>query len=147
MTAESMIRVQLARVVLREESQEQWIHLRERDGERGFAIVIGLNEAAEIRRVLHGEATQRPLTHQLTHAVIEGLGGTLARVDIVDLRDNTFFATLIVTDRDGNEVGIDARPSDALALGLRSGCELRVAESVLEQVRTDLPGAGPDPLA
>ena len=141
MNDERMVPVRLSRVILREDSQRQWIHLQEVDGERGFPIVIGIGEAIEIRRVLHGESPPRPLTHQLLHAVIDRLGAKVERVDIVDLRDNTFFAELVLTDAAGNELAIDARPSDALALGLRSGCELRVAESVLEQVRTD---SGPD---
>lgn len=137
-----MIDVRLSRVVLREESQQQWIYLQEREGERGFPIVIGLTEAAEIRRVLHGQETQRPLTHQLAHTLIDSLDANLKSVDIVDLKDNTFFAELVLTTGDGDPVRVDARPSDALALGLRAGCDLRVAESVLEQVRTD---SGPEP--
>ena len=141
-----MIPIRLARVVLREDSPQQWIHLQEVEGERGFPIVIGLGEASEIRRVLHGESTPRPLTHQLACAVLEGLGGELRSVDIVTLRDNTFYATLVVGRSDGSEVRIDARPSDALAIGLRAGAPLRVAESILEQVRLDKGSAGPDPL-
>ena len=138
-----MIEVRLARVVVREGGEQQSIALQERGGERSFPIIIRTQEAREIRRVVTGEATPRPFTHQLTHAVIEGMGGQLLRVDVVDLRDNTFFAELIVGTPDGEEVAIDARPSDALALGLRAGCPLRVAESVLEQARTD--SSGPDP--
>jgi uncharacterized protein len=145
MDGDRMIDVRLSRVVLREDSPQQWIYLQEREGERGFPIVIGLGEAAEIRRVLHGQETQRPLTHQLAQGLIESLGGSLRRVDIVDLRDNTFFAELVLQNAGGEEVRVDARPSDALALGLRFGCDLGVAESVLEQVRTDS-GPGPDPL-
>jgi bifunctional DNase/RNase len=145
MTDDAMIAVRLARIVLREDSPQQWIHLQEQEGERGFPIVIGLSEASEIRRVLHGDTTPRPLTHQLAQGLIDGLGATLRGVDIVDLRDNTFYAELVLDGADGEEVRIDARPSDALALGLRSGCTLRVAESVLEQVRLDKGNAGPDP--
>lgn len=140
-----MIGVRLARIVLREDSPQQWIHLQEEEGERGFPIVIGLGEASEIRRILHGESTPRPLTHQLAQSVIDSLGASLSGVDIIDLRDNTFYAELVLTDGAGEEIRLDARPSDALALGLRAGCQLRVAESILEQVRMDQGTPDPDP--
>ena len=139
----NMIEVRLSRVVVRDGSDQQWIFLTEKDGERGFPIIIGTSEAHEIQRVLTHRQPQRPLTHQLAHAAIEALGGRLARVDIVDLRDNTFFARVVLV-RDEEEMQLDARPSDALALGLRAGCPIRVAESILESTRTDT--SGPDPL-
>ena len=145
MSDDKMIAVRLARIVLREDSPQQWIHLQEQEGERGFPIVIGLGEASEIRRILHGESTPRPMTHQLAQSVIDSLGASLSGVDIIDLRDNTFYAELVLTDGEGEEVRVDSRPSDALALGLRAGCQLRVAESILEQVRMDQGAAGPDP--
>lgn len=139
-----MIQVFPSRIVIRETSDQQWIFLRETGGERGFPIVIGITEAREIRRVLRREETERPLTHQLTHSILSALGGTVERVDITDLRSNTYYAELVVRDGSGSATTIDARPSDALALGLRVGCPIRVAESVLEEARTDK--SGPDPL-
>ncbi len=139
----NMIEVRLSRVVVRDGSDQQWIFLTEKDGKRGFPIIIGTNEAHEIQRVLTHRQPQRPLTHQLAHAAIEALGARLERVDIVDLRDNTFFARVVLV-RDEEEIQLDARPSDALALGLRAGCPIRVAESILESTRTDT--SGPDPL-
>ena len=139
----NMIEVRLSRVVVRDGSDQQWIFLTEKDGERGFPIIIGTSEASEIQRVLTNRQPQRPLTHQLCHAAIEALGARIERVDIVDLRDNTFYARVVLM-RDEEEVQLDARPSDALALGLRAGCPIRVAESILESTRTDT--SGPDPL-
>lgn len=141
-----MVEVVLGRIVIREGSDRQYIFLQERRGERGFPIVIGSNEATEIKRVVARVECERPLTHQLTYAVIEAFGARIHRCDIVDLRQNTFFAQLVLqTDSGDRTVVLDARPSDAIALALRAGCTLRVAESVLEQVRTDQ-GGGPDPL-
>ena len=139
-----MIDVRLSRIVIRNGTDQQWIFLSEVDGERGFPIIIGSNEAYEIHRVVTKQQPQRPLTHQLAYASIEALGATLRRVDIVDLRNNTFFAQLVLNDKAGDPAVVDARPSDALALGLRAQCPIRVAESVLEQARTDT--NGPDPL-
>ena len=142
---EPMVEVVLGRIVIREGSDRQYIYLQERGGPRGFQIMIGTNEAAEIQRVVARIQCERPLTHQLAFAAIEALGAHVRRCDIVDLRHNTFFAQLVL-QADGGErtIVLDARPSDAIALALRAGCTMRVAESVLEEVRSD--SSGPDPL-
>jgi bifunctional DNase/RNase len=140
-----LVPVELARIVIREASDQQFIFLRESGGSRGFPIVIGTGEACEIRRVVCDIRPERPLTHQLANEAIQKLGADLKRVDIVDLRNNTFFARIELVDASGETVAVlDARPSDALALALRAGCPIRVAESVLEQARTD--ETGPDQL-
>jgi bifunctional DNase/RNase len=140
-----MVEMMLGRIVIREGADRQYIFLAERGGARGFPIVIGNSEAAEIHRVVTRQELERPLTHQLTYSVIQALGAEIRRCDIVDLRSNTFFAQLVVQSKEGNSTAvIDARPSDAIALALRARCPIRVAESVLEQVRTD--ESGPDPL-
>lgn len=143
-----MIDVTLNRIVIREGSDQQYIFLRERAGARGFPIVIGTAEACEIRRVVQGIQPERPLTHQLAYESIKALGAELKRVDIVDLRNNTFFAQLVIQDERGERTAIvDARPSDAVALALRADCPMRVAESVLEAVRTDTSGPDSNPAA
>lgn len=140
-----MIPVVLVRIVIREITDQQYIFLRERDGQRGFPIVIGSSEALEIQRVVTGLQTERPLTHQLAYDTIRALGSDLRRVDIVSLRNNTFYAQIVLQNKKGElNAVVDARPSDAVALALRAGCPLRVAEDVLESVRTD--AGGPDPL-
>src|SRR5262245_29354266 len=83
-----MVDVGLGRIVIREGSEQQFIYLRELAGERGFPIVIGTPEACEIRRVVHGIQSERPLTHQLAFTLVQALGARLARVDIVDLKNN-----------------------------------------------------------
>jgi bifunctional DNase/RNase len=140
-----MVPVDLGRIVIREGADQQYIFLREREGQRGFPIVIGSSEAQEIRRVVTGLQTERPLTHQLAYDAIRALGSDLRRVDIVALRSNTFYAQIVLQNKKGDlNAVVDARPSDAVALALRAGCPLRVAEEVLERVRTDT--SGPDPL-
>ena len=133
-----MVELLLSRIVMREDSAQQFIFLTERGGARGFPIVIGAAEAAEIHRVVTSAESPRPLTHQLAHSILQALDADIVRCDIVDLRQNTFFAQLILRRRSSNEVAIvDARPSDAIALALRARATIRVAESVLDQVRTD----------
>ena len=145
--------VRLVRVVLREKAEQQWLFLEEDSGSsgtseshddsgrRGFPIVIGTGEAYEIHRILTDVSTVRPMTHQLAISLVRSLGSELLGVDIVDLRSNTFYAQIRLSatgDATGaDEVLVDARPSDALALALRAGVPIRVAESVLEQARTD----------
>ena len=128
-----MIDVALGRIVITDGSERQYIYLCECDGRRGFPIVIGNNEASEIHRVVTGGKTQRPLTHELCTATIAALGSTLKRVDIVELRDNTFYAQLVLQDDSGAVTAVvDARPSDAIALALRSQSPIRVNERVLQ---------------
>ena len=133
-----MIEMLLGRIVMRENSAQQFIFLTERGGARGFPIVIGGAEASEIHRVVTGVGSPRPLTHQLAHGLVQALDADLVGCDIVDLRQNTFFAQLVLRRRGTEErVLVDARPSDAIALALRAKATIRVAESVLDQVRTD----------
>lgn len=142
---ETMVDMVLGRIVIRDGSEQQHIYLKEARGERGFPIVIGSAEAAEIRRVVTGTTPERPLTHQLAHDLVLAAGARIERVDIVDLRNNTFFARIALAGAAGTPlVEVDARPSDAVALALRAKAPVRVAESVLEAVRTDT--SGPDPL-
>lgn len=134
----ALVPVELARLVLYDNAEQQFIYLREVGGQRGFPIVIGETEANEIRRVVTGQRTERPLTHQLAYAAIRALKCEVLRVDIVDLRSNTFFAQVVLGDEQGGiRAVLDARPSDALALALRAKCPVRVAESVLASLRPD----------
>lgn len=138
--APKWVEIELGRIVLRDHSlgAPQYIYLREVGGERSFPIVIGFPEATEIQRVVTGMATERPMTHQLLHDAIGALGARVAHVDIVDVRQNTFFARIVLENEGGEVVAsLDARPSDSIALATRARCPLRVSEDVLELVRTD----------
>lgn len=145
MEGTTMVDLALRRIMIRDDCERQYIFLQENNGKRSFLIVIGTTEAQEIQRVVLGHKPERPLTHQLAYESIRALGADLKRVDIVDMRNNTYFAQLVLQDTRGDLTAVvDARPSDAVALALRAKCPLRIAESVLEQVRSD--NEGPDPL-
>jgi len=131
------IDVLMARVVLQDDSEQQSVYLKERGGSRGFPILIGTNEAAEIQRVLAQVEVQRPLTHQLLSDALAGLGAKLREIRIVSLRQSTFYAQLVVALEGGDPVEVDARPSDAIALALRAGCPIRVAEQVMRDAATE----------
>ena len=127
------VRMDLARIIIRETGDSQIIVLKERDGSRHFPILIGIYEALAIQRRIKGEPTQRPLTHELMSRIIEGLNGELERIVISDLKDHTFFATLVIR-RNGEMVSIDSRPSDAIALGAAANTPIFVEEQVLRAV-------------
>jgi bifunctional DNase/RNase len=138
MDEQAMVEVHLARIVIRDGADRQYIYLVEKEGSRGFPIVIGNNEAGEIHRVVHQIEPERPLTHQLAFNAMQALGASLKHVDIVDLRRNTYYAQLVLQGQAGDELAVvDARPSDAIALALRAQCTIRVAESVLQQACDD----------
>jgi len=127
------VRMDLARIVISETSQEQIIVLRERDGNRRFPIVIGLTEAYAIDRRVKNITTARPLTHELLANVIHDLEGELSKIVIHDLREHTFYAKLVIR-QGGRLVEVDARPSDAIALGVAGDTPIYVEEAVLQQV-------------
>jgi bifunctional DNase/RNase len=132
--------MELARILIRELNDYQIIELREvdeatgaqREGSgRSFPIVIGLPEAQAIERRLKGVPVKRPHTHDLLANVITQLGGTLLSITITDLSDGTFYAQLDVQASEGR-IAIDARPSDAIALGIAGNVPIFVADHVVE---------------
>lgn len=129
-----MVEMQLARIVIRETTDQQTVFLREKGGTREFPIVIGIFEAMAIDRRVRDRATPRPLTHDLLATVVGRLGARLERMVIADLRDNTFFAALHFRTAAGAEEVVDARPSDAIALAVHLGAPIFVAEQVLTTV-------------
>jgi bifunctional DNase/RNase len=125
--------MELNKIIISEMQDQQIIVLREVNGERNFAIVIGNPEAMAIDRRLKGIPTPRPLTHELLANVIENLGGQLEHIEINDLANGTFFARLHIR-QDGQGIEIDSRPSDAIALGIANSVPIYVSEHVLEEV-------------
>jgi bifunctional DNase/RNase len=103
--------------------------LRELDGGRYLPIWIGAVEASAIAYAQQGTVTARPLTHELMQRIVEALGDELDEVQIIDVREGIFYASLIFAS--GAEV--EARPSDSIALALRSGARILCAEDVLDE--------------
>jgi uncharacterized protein len=126
-----MIRVELAAIVINERSDEQIIALREVDGQRQLPIVIGMFEAFAIDRIVKGRTSERPLSHDLMVALVAKLGGEVVRVTIDDLRDETYYARVVIRRGADDEVAVDARPSDAITLALKTHVPIFVAERVL----------------
>lgn len=139
------VRMELARILIRETDDTHIVELREADAPipseaRVFPIMIGLNEAAAIERRLMGQKPPRPQTHELLGNVIETLGYKLDRVVINDLRHDphgsgTFYARLHLRNTETDDlIDIDSRPSDAIALGVASDTPIFVEEHVLDEV-------------
>ena len=128
-----MIQMELSKIMITETSDHQIIVLKEKDGQRSFPIVIGLHEAWAIDRAVKGVTTPRPLTHDLICNVIEGLNAGVVRIVINDLRNNTFYAKIILM-QNGSTVEIDSRPSDAVALAMQKNTPIFVAKKILEEV-------------
>jgi bifunctional DNase/RNase len=138
-----LVEVELARVVIHQKGDQQYIHLRERHGSRGFPIVIGYNEVEEINRKLCGVQPPRPLTHDLVGRILTTLDHRLQKVVINELRDGTFYALLVLVPRNAPpgqpaaERSVDCRPSDAIALAVQTGAPIHVARAVFDEVATD----------
>lgn len=103
--------------------------LREAEGSRYLPIWIGAVEASAIAYAQQGTPTARPLTHELMQHLVEALGDELDEVRILDVQEGVFFALLVFAS--GAEV--EARPSDSIALALRSGARIVCAEDVLDE--------------
>ncbi len=113
-------------------TQQRVVILKEIDSDRYLPIWIGPYEADAIALELQEVPVQRPFTHDLLRNVISELGASITHVLVNDLRDDTFFAR-IVLDVQGRHAEVDSRPSDALALGVRAKCPIYVEEEVMER--------------
>jgi bifunctional DNase/RNase len=109
--------------------------LRDADNQRVLPIWVGPVEANAIALQIENVAPPRPMTHDLLKNLLGELGARLMRVIITNLRDNTFYAYLEI-DRQGERLIIDARPSDAIALALRTKAAVFVEPRVLEQAKS-----------
>jgi bifunctional DNase/RNase len=109
--------------------------LRDADGGKVLPIWVGVFEANAIAVQIENVPTPRPMTHDLLRNIIQDLHATVERIVVTDLKENTFFA-LIHLNLSGERVAIDARPSDAIALALRTRSPIFVEESVIDNAKT-----------
>jgi bifunctional DNase/RNase len=129
--------VDVASVAFDPRAQSPVLILAESRGERRLPIWIGVAEARSIAQRLDDVPVPRPNTHDLARRLVEGLDGEVQRVTVTELRDGTYYA-VIALRRDGRDVQIDSRPSDAIALALRVAAPVFVRESLFEAVRYEL---------
>ena len=127
-----MIRVVVDSIRVSLLTQHRVVVLRETDSRRYLPIWIGPFEADAIAVAIQGHEPQRPMTHDLLKAMIGDLGGQLAHIMVNDIQDNTFFARIVI-EQNGRLVEVDSRPSDAIALAVRTDVPIFVEARVLDQ--------------
>ncbi len=127
-----VIEVVVAGIGIAPPSSTPLLLLKERDGDRLLPLGIGPLEAQAIAMPLQNVQPPRPVTHDVFIDVIASLGGHLRRVEVTDLADNIFHARLLL-EQAGHQHSIDIRPSDAVALAVRTETPIYVAEAVLDQ--------------
>lgn len=132
-----MIRVTVDSIRVNLLTQSRMVMLREVDNRRYLPIWIGAFEAEAIGSAMQGHEPPRPLTHDLLKNIITELDGTVQYIAVVELQENTYFARIVVEVR-GVRREIDARPSDAIALGIRVDAPIFVEEQVLDQAGVTL---------
>ena len=133
-----MIEMSLAGVRVELPTNQPIVLLKEATGERYLPIWIGAAEAAAIAFALQGVVTPRPMTHDLFKGVLDEVGVGLDRISITDLREGTFYATLHLT-KDGTPLEISSRPSDAIALAVRTECPIFADEDVVAEAGILIP--------
>jgi bifunctional DNase/RNase len=118
--------------------------LKDKDGDKVLPIWVGIFEANAIALQVENIATTRPMTHDLIRNIVDDLGGKVDRVIIADLKESTFYATIQLNIK-GEEIAVDARPSDAIAVALRTHAPILVEETVIETAKTtDFSAQRPD---
>lgn len=120
-------------------SNQPIVLLKEIDGDRFIPIWVGAAEATAIAFAQQGINPQRPLSHDLMHEIVYTLDATLLAVQITHLRDGVFFATLQLRTSEDAALAISARPSDAIALALRSQSNILASRELLDEVGIAIP--------
>jgi len=111
------------------------IILRDQEGQRILPIWVGVFEANAIALQIENVQTPRPMTHDLLKNVIDDLSARVDRIVVTELKENTFYA-LIHLRTNGHSIEVDARPSDAIALALRTQSPIFVEEAVIQNARS-----------
>jgi len=140
---EPEVEVRIRGLMMDPQTRMPIVVLNDLSGDVVLPIWVGLLEANAIALEIEKATMPRPMTHDLLRNAIAGLNGRVTRVVVAALRDDTFFATVWM-EQGGEAVALDARPSDAIALALRSDCPIYVSQQVLEHARAAA-GVTPNP--
>lgn len=130
-----MLEVKVKGLVLDSQTNMPIVILEEMNGKRALPIWIGENEANAIAMEMQQVRTPRPLTHDLIKNILQGTKAKVNRVIVSDLKDNTYYATISLS-LNNDEVVIDSRPSDAIAVALKLNAPIFVAKKVMEMAAT-----------
>jgi len=134
-----MIEMKVMGIALDTRTGSPIVVLHDKENRKALPIWIGSAEASAIIRKIENLSVTRPMTHDLVINLIEKTGYTLDKIEINDVEKETYYATLFLTDKDGNVVEVDARPSDAIAVAIRVDAPIFVTANVLSNgsVSTD----------
>ena len=143
MSSAPLVPMSIKGLMLDPVSNSPIVVLKDDDEKFFLPIWVGIFEANAIALQLENVTTPRPMTHDLLRNMISELNGEVTRVVINDLRDSTFFAQIRL-NVGAKTLEVDARPSDAIALALRTEAPIYVAQSVLDQAQTITPEVGED---
>jgi bifunctional DNase/RNase len=127
-----LVEVKIGALIMDPNSNSPIVVLKGVDSDTILPIWVGAFEANAIALEIEKIVPQRPMTHDLIRNLIAEIGYKVIRVIITDLRENTFYALIELSDENGKIVSLDARPSDAIALALRSDCAIFAEQKVLD---------------
>jgi bifunctional DNase/RNase len=120
-------------------SNQPIVLLKEIDGSRFVPLWVGAVEATAIAFAQQGVEPPRPLTHDLMNNLLDLLDATLTAVHLTEIKDGIFFATMLVRDSSGGQLTLSARPSDAIALAVRSHSNILATQELLDEVGIQIP--------
>jgi len=136
-----MIEMQVMGIALDTRTGSPIIVLNDKDNTRALPIWIGSSEASSIIRQIEKIKVARPMTHDLICSILQETGYDMSRVEIYDVSEDTYFANIVLVDEEGEEILIDSRPSDAIAIALRAEAPIFVTENLIADatISTDKP--------
>ena len=120
-------------------SNQPIVLLKEIDGVRFLPIWVGAVEATAIAFAQQGVTPPRPLTHDLMQDIVESLDATLTAIQVTAIEDGVFMASLLIRDQEGKAISVSARPSDAIALALRTHSNILTDSDLLDSVGIEIP--------
>jgi bifunctional DNase/RNase len=120
-------------------SNQPIVLLKEIDGARFLPIWVGAVEATAIAFAQQGVEPPRPLTHDLMNNLVELLDATLTAVHLTEIKEGIFYSTMLLRDSNGGQLTISARPSDAIALAVRSHSNILAAQELLDEIGIEIP--------
>ena len=134
-----LIPVEVVGVRIEMPSNQPIVLLKEIDGVRFLPIWVGAVEATAIAFAQQGVTPPRPLTHDLMQDIVESLDATLTAIQVTAIEEGVFMASLLIRDQDGKAISVSARPSDAIALALRTHSNILADSDLLDNVGIEIP--------
>jgi len=134
-----MVAMQVVGVRIEMPSNQPIVLLKEIDGVRFLPIWVGAVEATAIAFAQQGVTPPRPLTHDLMQDIVESLDATLTAIQVTAIEEGVFMASLLMRDQEGKAISVSARPSDAIALALRTHSNILADSDLLDSVGIEIP--------